>query len=276
MINHITDCTLLNNNVEMPWLGLGVYRTQEGAETENAVLVALETGYRSIDTAALYKNEADVGRAIAGSGIPRQDIFITTKVWNSDQGYETTLRAFDQSLRKLKLDYVDLYLVHWPVKGRYVETWKALEKLYRDGLVRAIGLSNFLIHHIQDILAICQVRPVVNQVEFHPMLRQEGLHRFCIHNQIQLEAWAPLAKGRMMDHPTLVAIAEKAHKTPAQVLIRWDLQHEVVSIPKSSQASRIVENSRVFDFELSAQDMERIDQLDEDRRIGAHPDHFDF
>jgi len=276
MINHITDCTLLNNKVKMPWLGLGVYKVKEGAETEQAVSTALATGYRSIDTATLYQNEAGVGQAIASSGIPRQDIFVTTKVWNSDQGYESTLKAFDQSLKKLRLDYVDLYLIHWPVKGMYLETWKALEKLYHDGLVRAVGLSNFLIHHIQDILAMCEVRPAVDQVEFHPELRQEGLHRFCIENLIQLEAWAPLGKGRTLSDPTILAIAEKYGKTPAQILIRWDLQHEVVTIPKSIQPSRIVENAQVFDFEISAEDMARIDQIDKNLRFGAHPDHINF
>ena len=276
MINHITDCTLLNNKVKMPWLGLGVYKVKEGAETEQAVSTALATGYRSIDTATLYQNEAGVGQAIASSGIPRQDIFVTTKVWNSDQGYESTLKAFDQSLKKLRLDYVDLYLIHWPVKGMYLETWKALEKLYHDGLVRAIGLSNFLIHHIQDILAMCEVRPAVDQVEFHPELRQEGLNRFCIENLIQLEAWAPLGKGRTLSDPTILAIAEKYGKTPAQILIRWDLQHEVVTIPKSIQPSRIVENAQVFDFEISAEDMARIDQIDKNLRFGAHPDHINF
>jgi len=276
MINHITDCTVLNNHVQMPWLGFGVYLVKEGAETEDSVMAALEAGYRSIDTAALYKNEADVGRAIARSGIPRQAVFVTTKVWNADQGYETTLRAFDQSLKKLKMDYVDLYLIHWPVKGKYLETWKALEKLYRDGFVRAIGLSNFLIHHIQDILEICEVRPTVDQVEFHPELRQEGLHRFCIENQIQMEAWMPLGRGRTLTKPTIVAMAEKYGKTPAQILIRWDLQHEVVTIPKSIHPSRIVENSQVFDFEISPEDMARIDDLDENLRFGTDPDNFHF
>jgi diketogulonate reductase-like aldo/keto reductase len=276
MINHITDCTLLNNGVKMPWLGFGVYLVKEGAETVNSVSAALEAGYTSIDTATLYKNEADVGRAIARSGIPRQDIFVTTKVWNTDQGFETTLKAFDQSLKKLKMDYVDLYLIHWPVKGQYLETWKALEKLYRDGLVRAIGLSNFLIHHIKDILANCEVRPAVDQVEFHPELRQEALHRFCIENQIQLEAWAPLGKGRTLTKPTIVAIAEKYQKTPAQILIRWELQHEVVTIPKSIQPSRIVENCQVFDFEISPEDMAQIDRLDENLRFGGNPDNFHF
>ncbi len=275
-INSINDCTVLNNQVKMPWLGFGVFLMREGAETENAVQAALAAGYRSIDTAKVYGNEASVGRAIASSGIPRQEVFVTTKVWNSDQGYQSTLKVFDQSLKKLKLDFVDLYLIHWPVKGRYVDTWKALEKLYHDGLARAIGLSNFQIHHLQDILAICDVRPAVNQVEFHPQLLQAGLHRFCVENQIQLEAWSPLGQGLTLTNPTITAIARQYNKTPAQIVIRWDLQHAVVTIPKSSHPRRIVENAQVFDFEISPEDMARIDQLDENLHTGADPDNFNF
>jgi diketogulonate reductase-like aldo/keto reductase len=275
-INSIRDCTVLNNQVEMPWLGLGVFSMKNGAETENAVRRALDAGYRSIDTAAAYGNEASVGKAIADSGILRQEIFVTTKVWNSDQGYQSTLKAFDESRKKLKLDAVDLYLVHWPVQGRYIETWKALEKIYRDGLARAIGLSNFQIHHMKDILGICEVKPVLNQVEFHPQLRQKELHQFCIDNQVQLEAWSPLGQGNSLKNPTIVGLAQKYNKTPAQLLLRWDLQHEVVTIPKSSHPQRIIENTQVFDFEISPEDVLRLDRLDERHRYGDDPDNFDF
>jgi len=276
MVVSIKDCTVLNNNVEMPWLGLGVFKMKEGDETENAIRAALDYGYRSIDTAAIYRNEEGVGRAIKNSGIHKDELFITTKVWNSNQGYETTLKAFDESRRKLQLDVIDLYLIHWPVKGKYTETWKALEKLYTDGSVRAIGLSNFLVHHIQDILEICEIPPMVDQVEFHPQLRQPELHRFCVEHQIQLEAWAPLGQSRSLQNPAVVEIAEKHGKTPAQILIRWDLQLEVVTIPKSSKPERILENCQVFDFSLDSSDMERIGRLDENLRFSDDPDTFDF
>ncbi len=274
--SHISDRVVLANGVQMPWLGLGVFPLKEGAETENAVLAALGAGYRSFDTASVYQNEASVGRAVASCGLPRQEIFITTKVWNSDQGYRSTLKAFEQSRERLMLDPIDLYLIHWPVKGRYLDTWRALEQLYEDGRVRAIGLSNFQIHHLEEILAICKIRPVVNQVEFHPYLRQPELHRFCIENQIQLEAWSPLAQGEALTSPVIGELARHYGKTPAQILIRWDLQHQVVTIPKSGRPQRIIENSQVFDFEISLQDMARIDRLDENRRIGDDPDNFHF
>ncbi|MES0361117.1 MAG: aldo/keto reductase, partial [Anaerolineales bacterium] len=239
MISSLTDCTKLNNGLPMPWLGFGVFLMDPGVETELAVKTALDTGYRSIDTAAIYENEASVGKAIHEYGIPRDELFITTKVWNADQGYDTALKAFDESMNKLQLEVLDLYLIHWPVVGRYVESWKALEKLYQDGRVRAIGLSNFQIHHIEDILAICKVKPVLNQVEFHPRLRQANLHQFCVQNQVQLQAWAPLMQGKALDIPEIVEIGEKYGKSAAQILIRWDLQHEVGTIPKSITPHRI-------------------------------------
>jgi diketogulonate reductase-like aldo/keto reductase len=273
---NISNSVVLANGVRMPLLGLGVFPMKEGAETEEAVLTAFEAGYRSIDTASIYANEASVGRAIAHCGIPREEIFITTKVWNSDQGYQSTLKAFERSRKKLMVDTIDLYLIHWPVKGRYLETWKAIEKLYQEGSVRAIGLSNFLIHHLKDILAGCDVAPVINQVEFHPLLQQKVLHQFCIDNKIQLEAWAPLGQGELLTNPTILHLAYKYGKTPAQILIRWDIQHRVVTIPKSSRSQRIIENSRVFDFNISSEDTACIDQLDENRRIGDDPDNFNF
>ena len=276
MISNITDCTVLNNDLAMPWLGFGVFLMEPGEETELAVRRALDAGYRSIDTAAIYKNETSVGKAIRESGIPREELFITTKLWNSDQGYDTALKAFEESMNKLQLEVLDLYLIHWPVVGKYIESWKALEKLYQDGRVRAVGLSNFKIHHIEDILAMCEVTPVLNQVEFHPRLRQADLHNFCIQNQIQLQAWAPLMQGKAFDIPEIQEIARKYGKSPAQILIRWDLQHEVVTIPKSITPHRIIENTQVFDFQISEEDMASIDALNQDKRVGPDPDHIDF
>ena len=276
MVGSITDCAILNNGVPMPWLGLGVWRMKDGPEVEVAVRAALETGYRSIDTAAAYGNEVGVGKGIQASNVPREQIFVTTKVWNSDHGYGTTLKAFDESRGKLGLDTIDLYLIHWPVKGRYKETWRAMEKLYADGAVRAIGVSNFHIHHLEDLLGDCEVKPTVNQVECHPYLTQEALRRFCSDNQVQLEAWSPLVEGRALADPTIVDISKRYDKTPAQILIRWDLQHQVVTVPKSRHRHRIVENSQVFDFELADDDMALIDGLNKNRRVGPEPDNFNF
>lgn len=275
MANAITDCAVLNNGVSMPWLGLGVWKVKDGEDVKRAVRWALETGYRSVDTAAVYGNEAGVGEAIRESGVPREQVFVTSKVWNADQGYETTLRAFEESRKKLKLDYLDLYLVHWPVKGKYKETWKALEKLYRDGYVRAIGVSNFQIHHLEDLLADSEVVPAVNQVEFHPLLTQQELRAFCRRQNIQLEAWSPLMQGNL-DQPLLTRLAEKYGKTPAQIVLRWDLQNGVVTIPKSVTEHRIRENADIFDFTLSAEDMEQISGLNQNKRFGPDPDNFNF
>lgn len=273
----LQDAATLHNGVRMPWLGLGVYKVQEGEEVIRSVRTALEIGYRHIDTAAFYENEEGVGQAIRESGIRREEIFVTTKVWNSDQGYESTLKAFHTSLKKLGFDYIDLYLVHWPVKEKYKETYKALEKLYKDGFVRAIGVSNFQIHHLEDIFADCEIKPMVNQVEFHPRLTQKELLAFCKQHQIQLEAWSPLMRGgELLNEPTLVDIAQKYNKTPAQVILRWDLQHAVVTIPKSVTPQRIAQNANIFDFTLTKEEMDAIDALNENRRIGPDPDHFDF
>ena len=276
MISSIQDSTVLNNGIEMPWLGFGVFKISDGEEVEGAVGHALKAGYRSIDTAAIYGNEVGVGKAIKESGIPRQDIFLTTKVWNGDQRQGRTLEAVEDSLGRLGTDYVDLYLVHWPVKGHYKDTWRVMEQIYQDGRARAVGVSNFLVHHLEDLLGNCNVVPAVNQVEFHPYLVQPNLLKFCQEHQIQVEAWSPLMKGQVATEPTIQALAEKYHKTPAQVVLRWDLQHGVVSIPKSSNPDRIVENSQVFDFELSEADMEALDRLDRGERTGPDPDHFNF
>lgn len=276
MVKNLQDTTTLHNGVKMPWVGLGVFKVENGEEVINAVKAALKTGYRSIDTAAIYQNEEGVGQAIKESGISREELFVTTKVWNSEQGYESTLHAFDESLHKLGLDYLDLYLVHWPVVGKYKETWKALETLYKNGRVRAIGVSNFKVHHLKDILADCEIKPMVNQVEFHPLLTQIELRQFCKESNIQLEAWSPLMQGQLLNHELIVKMGQKYNKTPAQIILRWDIQSEVITIPKSVKEQRIIENAQIFDFELDPVDMEQINGLNLDKRIGPDPDHIDF
>jgi diketogulonate reductase-like aldo/keto reductase len=260
----------------MPWLGFGVFQVDEGQEVEQAVLNALETGYRSIDTAAIYGNERGVGKAIRESGIPREDIFLTTKVWNEDQRQKRTLAAFEESLERLQTEYVDLYLVHWPVKGCYQETWQVMEEIYQSGRAKAIGVSNFMIPHLEDILGDDRVVPTVNQVEFHPFLVQPELLSFCQSHQIQVEAWSPLMQGQIVTVQAVQELAKKYDKTPAQIALRWNLQHEVVTIPKSVHANRIAENTQIFDFELSEADMKVLDALDAGKRVGPDPDNFNF
>ncbi|MDX8360814.1 aldo/keto reductase [Cytobacillus sp. IB215316] len=276
MLNSISSTVSLHNGIDMPWLGLGVYKTEDGKQVIDAVKAAIRAGYRSIDTAAIYKNEEGVGQAIKQSEIPREQLFITSKVWNSDQGFESTLRAFEESLARLNLDYLDLYLIHWPVEGKYKETWRALEQLYKDGKVRAIGVSNFHVHHLQDLLTEAEIKPMVNQVEFHPKLLQEELRNFCRDHQIQFEAWSPLMHGKLLDNELLTEIANKHNKTVAQVILRWDLQSGVVTIPKSTKEHRIIENASIFDFELTNEEMRTINDLNEDLRFGPDPDNFDF
>ncbi|WP_066250809.1 aldo/keto reductase [Neobacillus drentensis] len=272
MPTNLKDTTTLSNGVKMPWMGLGVFKVTEGEEVIQSVKAAIKNGYISIDTAAIYGNEEGVGQAIKESGVPREDLFITTKLWNSEQGYESTLAAFETSMNKLGLDYLDLYLIHWPGKDKYKETWKAFEKLYKDGRVRAIGVSNFLVHHLEDLLSSAEIKPMVNQVEFHPHLTQKELLAFCKNEGIQLEAWSPLKQGQLLSEPVLEDLAHKYNKSVAQVILRWDLQHGVVTIPKSIKEHRIIENANIFDFELSAEDMEKIDGLNQDSRAGSHPD----
>ncbi|WP_425589778.1 aldo/keto reductase [Fictibacillus fluitans] len=274
MIKSISDTAVLHNGVRMPWLGLGVYKAEDGQEVVNAIHYALEAGYRSIDTASFYKNEEGVGQALKTSNLAREDLFITTKVWNTEQGYETTLQSFEESIKKLALDYVDLFLIHWPVSGKYKDTWRALEHLYKEGKVKAIGVCNFEIHHLEDLLGDCEIVPMVNQVEFHPRLTQKDLLSYCKDKNIQLEAWRPLLKGEIFDEPVLVELAKKYEKTVAQVILRWDLQNGVITIPKSVNKDRIQQNSNIFDFELSREDMGKIDALNLNHRNGPNPNDF--
>ncbi|MFE1627882.1 aldo/keto reductase [Brevibacillus reuszeri] len=280
MTTHLQATTTLNNGVKMPWFGLGVFKVEEGPELVNAVQAAIRNGYRSIDTAAIYGNEEGVGQGIAQglkeTGISREELFVTSKVWNADLGYESTLAAFDLSLKKLGLDYLDLYLIHWPVAGKYKDAWRALEQLYKEGKVKAIGVSNFQIHHLQDLMQDAEIKPMINQVELHPRLTQKEIRDFCKQEGIQVEAWSPLMQGQLLDNPVLKEIAERHGKSIAQVILRWDLQHGIVTIPKSTKEHRIQENADVFNFELTAEDMEKIDALNENHRVGPDPDNFDF
>ncbi|AZM64386.1 oxidoreductase [Streptomyces sp. WAC 01420] len=260
----------------MPQLGFGVWQVPD-AEAEGAVATALQAGYRSIDTAAIYGNEEGTGRAVAASGIPREDLFITTKVWNRDHGYDATLRAFDQSLARLGLDHVDLYLIHWPTpaRDRYVDTYKAFEKLYADGRVRAIGVSNFLPEHLERLIGETSVVPAVNQIELHPHLQQHAAREYHAEQGIATEAYSPLGSGKgILEIPAIVAIAQKHNRTPAQVVLRWHLQLGNVVIPKSVTPARIAENIDVFDFSLDAEDLAAISALNEDRRVGSDPAKF--
>ncbi|MDR0270018.1 aldo/keto reductase [Paenibacillus sp.] len=280
MTLHLQSTTKLANGVDMPWLGLGVFKVEEGADLIAAVKAAIKHGYRSIDTAAVYGNEAGVGQAIrealAENGLAREDLFITSKVWNADQGYEETLSAFDVTMSKLGIDVLDLYLIHWPVAGKYKDTWRALEKLYADGRVRAIGVSNFQVHHLNDLLQDAKIKPMVNQVEFHPYLTQNELLSFTKEHGIQLEAWSPLMQGELLDQPVLQEIAANHGKSVAQIILRWDLQKGVVTIPKSIKEHRIIENASLFDFELTREEIEQINALNQNRRVGPDPDNFDF
>ncbi len=276
MINNLQSTTTLNNGVKMPWFGLGVFKVEEGPELVNAVKTAIQHGYRSVDTAAIYGNEEGVGQGIRESGIAREDLFVTSKVWNAELGYESTLAAYQTSLDKLGLEYLDLYLIHWPVAGKYKEAWRALETLYKEGRVKAIGVSNFQVHHLEDLMKDAEIKPMVNQVEHHPRLTQKEVQAFCREQGIQFEAWSPLMQGQLLDNEVLTGIAAKYKKSVAQIILRWDLQNGVVTIPKSTKEHRIIENSQVFDFELTQDDMNQIDSLNQNHRVGPDPDNFDF
>lgn len=285
---HLSDCANLGdevalaNGVTIPCVGFGTYKNTDPAECLSSVREALAAGYRHVDTAQFYFNEENVGEAIRESGLPRNEIFLTTKVWNTSQGYDNTLRAFDESMGKLGLDYLDLYLVHWPVAKDYAadypsaftQTWRALEKLYADGKVRAIGVCNCLKEHLNVIFGECKVKPMVNQIEYHFGFSdpdQTEAADFSRANGIVVEAWAPLCRGRAFGNPVLKAVAEKYGKTEAQILVRWCLQHETLPLPKTVSPARIRENADVFGFVISDEDMAALDAVDTVGRLGPHP-----
>jgi diketogulonate reductase-like aldo/keto reductase len=267
----------LNNGVTIPQFGLGVWQAQDGAEVERAIAAAFESGYRLIDTAAIYGNEQGVGNAIKASGLKRDEIFLTTKLWNSDQGYDSTLRAFDASIERLGVDYVDMYLIHWPMPkvGKFVDTWKAFEKLYADKRIRAIGVSNFTVPHLEALLAQAEIVPAVDQIELHPRLSQPEIRAYCEAHDIKVESYSPIMHGgEVLEDPVIKRIAEAHGKSPAQVVLRWHIQHGLIVIPKSVNPERIRENIAIFDFELALEEMEVIDAMNTNTRVGADPDTF--
>jgi len=253
----------LNSGVEMPVFGLGVWQVPPGAPTRKSVASALECGYRLVDTAKLYANEEDVGAVLRERGLPRDEVFVTTKLWNSDHGYESTLKACEASLGRLGLPWVDLYLVHWPVPGARKDTWRAMERILKEGKARAIGVSNYMVPHLEELLASCDVVPAVNQFELSPFLYQKGLIEFCRKQGIAVEAYSPLTKGNRLGDRRLKEVSARYRKTPAQLLIRWGLQHGIIEIPRSTRPDHIRENAQVFDFEISPEDMRVLDSFDE-------------
>jgi 2,5-diketo-D-gluconate reductase A len=273
----MTDITVpsvvLSDGARIPQLGLGVYKVADD-EARTVVATALELGYRHVDTASFYGNEVGVGQALRASDVPRDDVFVTTKVWNTEQGYDETLRAFDASLDRLGTDHVELYLIHWPAptQDRYVDTWRALERIAEEGRARSIGVSNFQVHHLERLLGETSVVPVIDQVEAHPWLQQHELREFCAARGIAVEAWSPLARGRVLDDTVIGRIAAKHGVEPAQAVIRWHLQQGLVVIPKTVNARRLATNLDVFGFELDEDDLAEIAALDSGERSGSHPD----
>ena len=275
-ITDINGTFELSNGVKMPYLGLGTYQSDNDQEVVDAIKYALQTGYRHIDTASVYGNEVGVGKGVLESGLPREDVFVVSKVWNKDQGYDNTLSAFDASLDRLGLDYLDLYLIHWPVAGNYKDTWRAMEKLYKGQRIRAIGVSNFMRHHLEDLISSAEITPMVNQMEFHPYVVQQDLIDYCTAKKIQYEAWSPFMQGKLFKLDICDGLARKYGKSPAQIILRWNLQKGVVTIPKSVKKNRINANASIFDFKLTSEEVAYLDSLDRGERIGPDPDNFDF
>lgn len=269
--NTLPRAIRLNNGSSIPRVGLGVFQAAHGEETRRAVGEALRVGYRHIDTARIYGNEKDVGAAVRDSGVPRAEVFVTTKLWNGDQGYDAALRAFDASLAKLGFEYVDLYLIHWPVPEKRLESWRALEKLLAEGRAKAIGVSNFMVPHLEELLSHAKVVPAVNQIEVSPFLQHREVRSFCAQKGIAIEAYSPLTKGARLGHPVIVSVAERVERSPAQVLLRWGLQQRMIVLPKSTRSARIAENAALFDFDLSREDMSKLDALEEGLVTGWDP-----
>lgn len=283
-MKELAKCFKLSNGYEIPQVGFGTWQTPNGETAMQAVKAALQCGYRHIDTAAIYGNEKSIGEGIRKSGVCREDLFVTSKVWNTERGYEKTLAAFDKTLADLGLEYLDLYLIHWPANEKQFEnwqeinkdTWRAMETLYLEGKIKSIGVSNFLVHHLEPLLAVAKIEPMINQIEFHPGQMQLNTVEFCKRNQILVEAWSPLGTGRMLSNSTLMAIAEKYQKSVAQLCIRWCLQNGVLPLPKSVTPSRIEENTEVFDFVLSVEDMKIINDMKYCGGSGLNPDEVEF
>lgn len=264
----------LHNGVEMPQVGLGVWKMDE-ATVQAAIAAAFEAGYRAVDTAKVYGNEIGVGKALAASGLAREQIFVTSKLWNDSHDYDAALRAFDNTMNDLGLDYLDLYLIHWPQpkQHKFAEAWRALEKLHADKRVRAIGVSNFTAAHLTELMANSKIVPMVNQIELHPKFQQHETQKFCLQHGIAVEAYSPLMHGgEVLEDPLVMELAQTYHRSPAQIILRWHTQQKRIAIPKSGQPGRIRENINIFDFELSAEDLARIDDMDAGKRIGADPD----
>ncbi len=267
---NINSTQKLNNGIKIPRIGLGTWDLR-GRDAYQAILWSLDLGYRLIDTASLYENENKIGEALKDADIPREEIFLTTKVWNSEQGYNNTLNAFEKSLKRLRVDYIDLYLIHWPVSGLRNDTWKVLEEIYKSEKTRAIGVSNFTIRHLKELLEISDTIPTINQIEFSPFLFQKELMDYCQSNKIVVEAYTPLTRGRKFSDDVIRVLAQKYNKTPAQILIRWGLQHDVIEIPKSGSQQHLRENIKIFDFTLNYDDMSQLDKLNEDFRLVDDP-----